>query len=523
DGIALTPPAETGEDFDASIKRTDFVILAAIAAVAAAVVLQLGSRIEPGLGLGIDDYSVAVLPLVEVGATADQRYFALGMQASLIAALSQVQRVRVTSKVSTMQYGENADLSLKDIGRALNVSKVIEGLVTRRGNQVSIAVQLFDAREDRNLWSATFEDELDNINFLQSRIALEVANQIKVDVTDADRARLTNAKSVNPEAYLAFLRGVFHVERYNPEDMQIAQGHFQRAIEIDPEYAQGYWGLAKLCAFMGQAGVLTPDEARAQCRPPLERALELDPFLPEAYLGMASFLTWQDFDFEAARPQFERAIELNPSYAEAHMFYSHYLGIIGELDKSTEHMQTALELDPLNPFLMGLHSIQLCMIGDYEAAVDAAEASVAAPGVAFGYITLQLANNELGNYDEAVEALANSFEFIGGNPEVAAATRALYAELGYEGMSLALAEQMEAVAATEHVPPIIIGSLYYQSGDVENAVAWFRRAYERSDPDSPYLGVNVKDPRVRAHPDFQALLREMGLDYWADEASTHSP
>ena len=169
------------------------------------------------------------------------------------------------------------------------------------GDEVSLAVQLYDARDDQSLWSATFEDTLENINFLHSRVALEIASQVKVDISAEDRVRFQGAKRVEPDAYLAFLRGVFHVEQYNPADMQLAAEHFQNAVDIDPDYAQGYWGLAKLCGFMGQAGAITPEEAKAQCRPPIARALELDAFLPEAHLGLAAFLTWQDFDFDAAR------------------------------------------------------------------------------------------------------------------------------------------------------------------------------------------------------------------------------
>ncbi len=518
EGVARTPPADPDARFDPSLKRTDYIILTAITAVAATIALQLAIRIDPEVSSDVDEYSIAVLPLVNIGAATDQKYFALGMQASLIFALSQVQRLRVTSKASTLKYDADSDLSLREIGQALGVAKVIEGLVARRGDTVSIAVQLFDAREDRSTWSATFEDTLANINFLQSRIALEVANQIKVDVTPEDRAKFQSARTVNPEAYLAFLRGVFHVERFNPEDMQLAREHFQRAVDLDPDYAKGYWGLAKLCGFMTQAGLLTPEEGRAQCRPPIERALELDPFLPEAYLGMAVFLTWQDFDFEAARPQFERAIELNPSYAEAHMFYSHYLGIVGELDKSSYHMKRALEFDPLNPFVQGLFSIQLVMIDDFERAIDVATRALeSAPGIGFGYVTLVVAHHELGNKNEAIDAYANMLEIVSGQPEAANALRELYVQLGYEAAMRTFAQRLEVEVGTRPIPLITIGELYEYGGDIDTAVQWYRRAWEASDPDSPYLGVNMKDPRVQAHPDFLTLLRDMKLDYWADE------
>ncbi len=520
DGLVRTPPSTSDESFDPSLKRFDFVLLTMILVVAGSVTWQMTARVDTEIDLNfgdIDPFSVAVLPMVEVGATTDQRFFALGVQASLIGALSQVQRLQVTSKISTLQYADSADSSLPEIGKALRVSKVVEGTVTRVSDTVRIAVQLFDAREDRSIWTGTFEDKLRNINFLQSRIALEIAQQVKVQVTDDDRKRFQSARSVDPDAYLAFLRGAFHAERYNPDDLDIAEGHFKRAVEIDPDYAKGHWGLAKLCTFRGQAGVLTPDEARAECRPHVERALELDPFLPEAHLGLAAIETWQHFDFENARASFERAIDLNPSYAEAHMFYSHYLGIVGELDASTDHMRRALELDPLNPFLLGLYSIQLFMVEDYERAIEVAEASLAAPGVAFAYITMIIANQHLGNEAGAVDGMAGMLRHIAGRPEVALMVKPMYYAMGYEGLMQNFAEQMVEASKEVHVPAMQIASFYHGAGDIENAVAWWRKGYELGDPDSPYIGVNVKDPAIHANPEYQALLRDMKLDYWADK------
>ena len=519
DGVARTPPLNPGEHFDPSLKRFDFVVLTVILMIAGSVTWQMTSRVETEIELNfgaIDPFSVAVLPMVEVGATSDQRFFALGVQASLIGALSQVQRLQVTSKVSTLQYAESSDATLPEIGKALRVAKVVEGTVTRAGDTVRIALQLFDAREDRSIWTGTFEDSLRNINYLQSRIALQIAQQVKVEVSADDRERFQSARTVNSDAYLAFLRGVFHAERYNPGDLEIAEGHFKRALEIDPEYAMGHWGMAKLCIFRGQAGVLTPDEARAECRPHADRALELDPFLPEAHLGLAGIQTWQYFDFEGARSSFERAIDLNPSYAEAHLFYSHYLGIVGELDASTEHMQRALELDPLNPFALGLYSIQLFMVEDYERAVEMAHAALDAPGVAFGYITLWIANAMLGNEAESVEGLAGVLRHVADQPEAALMVKPMYYAMGFEGLMRTFAEQMTEAAREEYVPPMSVAGFYDFAGDPDNTVAWLRRGFELGDPDTPYIGVNMKNPAIQSHPDYLALLREMKLDYWAD-------
>ena len=353
-GITRTLPASATDSFDPSLRRADYIVLAALAVVAVGVMVEFSSRIEgtaETIRDVIDPFSVAVLPFDNIAGDPEQQYFVSGMQAGLITGLSRIARLRVTSKTSTLPYGE-AGAPLAEVGRQLGVARVIEGSVFRSGSIVSIAVRLLDTRQDEQIWSATFEDDIENVLRLQGRVAQEVAGQIRVELTDDERAGFQNTEVVNPASYDAFLKGVFHVERFTPEDLQQAAGYFQQSVDLDPDSALGHWGLAKLCLFQAQMKIMSPPEARAQCRPPMERALELDPLLPEAYSGLASTLTWQHFDWDAARPNFARAIQLNPSFAEAHMFYSHYLGIVGELEKSSEHMQlVALPGDLIEPRL----------------------------------------------------------------------------------------------------------------------------------------------------------------------------
>lgn len=518
-GIARTEPARSADAFDPSLRRSDYLLLAALTIVAVAITLEFTSRIEGSIDPGdatINPFSIAVLPLDNIAGDPDQQYFVSGMQGALIAGLSRIRALRVTSKTSTLQY-RDAGVSLDEIGRQLGVARIIEGQVYRSGNRVRIAVQLLDAMADEHIWSATFEDRLENIMLLQSRIAQEIAGQVRVVLTPDVQTQFETAQSVNADAYDAFLKGVFHVERFTPEDMQAAAGYFQQVVDIDPDYALGYWGLGKLCVFQAQAGLLTPDDARAQCLPLMLKALDIDPFLPEAHLGYGGTLTWQHFDWAAARPAFERAIELNPSYAEAHMFFSHYLGVLGELDASSEHMRIALELDPMNPFVKALSGIQLVMIDQFEDAVLVSDQVLqSTPGFGFGYVTLFLAHHYLGNKEASLRAFANFLRHTFGKPDAADIVEALYAELGYEQALLQFADILIEQSKSEHVPPMTIGSLYEHGGDVERAIDWYEIAYQRSDPDAPYIGVNSKTPEINAHPRFQQLLRDMQLDYWAD-------
>jgi len=313
---------------------------------------------------------------------------------------------------------------------------------------------------------------------------------------------------------------VFYVERYTPEDMAVAAGYFQQAVDLDPDYPLGYWGLSKLCGFMAQAGQITPEQAYAQCLPPILKALDLDPLLPEAHMGYANHLTWQRFDWEGADASFERAIELNPSYAEAHMFYSHYLGIVGRIEESTAQIQLALQLDPLNPFVHALHAVQLLIIDDFDGAMKVAEDVMAsAPGFGFGYGVLRQGHHALGAYDKAIAADADFFRYTRGDPTGANAIEAVYDGSNYSAALIHAAEVLIEHSRTARVPPTDIGVLYERAGEIEKAIDWFEISYRERDPDAPYMGALSKIPELNAHPRYQQLLRDMQLDYWADRFS----
>ena len=527
-GLVRTPSAHVSENIDMSLRSTDYVILSALALVSIAITWQVTTSIRDiGSGFSFEQQgkdihpnSIAVLPLENLSGDPEQQYFVSGMQDALIAGLSRISALKVTSKTSTMRY-ENTVLAIPRIAEQLGVAKLIEGTIYRVGDRVRITVKLVDARADEHIWTQTFENEVKDVMLLQNEVALAIAQQVEVTVSPVEQDRLQSAKRVNPAAYEAFLKGQFHVERFTPQDMMLAAQYYQQALDIDPEYPLAHWGLSKLCGFQAQAGLITPAEARERCLPPIEMALALDDSLPEAHMGYASQMTWQQFNWEAADAAFRRAIELNPSYAEAHMFYSHYLTLVGRVDEGTEHMRLALELDPLNPFVHGLHGAQLLMSGDPQGAVEVIEdVRASTPGFGFGFIILWQAYDALGEKDKAIAAAANNFRITRGDPTGALALEEAYVDGDYRGALLHAASVLEKHSESANVPRMNVGFLYAQAGEVDKAIDWFEKAYEDHDPDAPYMAVMVKPKAVLSNPRFIKLLRDMKLDYWADRYSS---
>ena len=497
------------------------MILAALVVIAAMIPYQFVGNIldveRDSLSVAVREAgwnSIAVLPLENLSDDPDQEYFVSGMHDALITGLSVISGLRVTSKTSTLRF-RNVDAALPDIADDLGVASLVEGSVYKVGRQVRITVKLMDARQDRSVWSQTFEEDIENVLSMQQKVAREIARQVQVTLTQDEEVLLASADKVNPAAYEAFLKGQFHVERFTPQDLSLAEKYYIEALDTDPNYALAILGLGRVCGFSAQAGLISPAEARETCLPPIERALELDNSLAEAYLGYARHMTWQQFNWEAAGLAFRRAVELNPSYSEARMFYSHYLTLTGRAEEGTEQMALARLLDPLNPFVEALYGAQLMMIGDLQSCVDVIHrVHTDYPGFGFGHLVVWQSYYGLGNEAEAVAAAARHFRITRGDPTGAEVLESEYQASDFAAATAHAAEVLVEHRETTHVPPFNIAMLFEQAGRVEQAIDWYRIAFETYDPTAPYMGVIVKSPAIHSHPQFIKLLRDMGLDHW---------
>ena len=256
--------------------------------------------------------------------------------------------------------------------------------------------------------------------------------------------------------------------------------------------------------------------------PPIEKALELDDSLPEAHFAYAGYVTWLSYNWEEGEAAFKRAIELNPSYATAHLLYSHLLTLTGRIEEGTEQMRLAVELDPLNPFVRGLHGVQLLMADDLQGAIRVTEEVLAStPGFGFGYWTLIHAYHYLGEKDKAIAAAAEE-HLVFNDPEAAMALESTYAESGYVAAWLSNAQVFEEAYRTDGLLALGVGNSYEFAGEAEKAIDWFELGYQIAGPNVPYLGAKVKTPAIQSNPRFIKLLRDMKLDYWADKYSQPS-
>ena len=302
----------------------------------------LRERIVPGRA---EERSIAVLPLVSLDPANDTEYLADGITEELLNALSLLPELKVVARTSAFAFkGRNEDV--RDIGRALDVRYVLEGSVRRSGNQIRVTAQLVGTDDGYRVWSQAYDRPFADLLVIQSDIAREVANSLRVVMTRSTGERLAQREQADVGAYELYLLGQHLWQQRTPEALSRAIPYLERSISLDPDFAPAYAALAqaRLSAYY-YAGIDIHD-ARRDMEPAIERALAIDPSLPEAY-AIRGLLHTELLDFSAAESDLKRAIELNPNYANAHMWLGMTLNYQGRPREGLEQAQRAASLDPL--------------------------------------------------------------------------------------------------------------------------------------------------------------------------------
>jgi TolB-like protein/DNA-binding winged helix-turn-helix (wHTH) protein/Flp pilus assembly protein TadD len=454
--------------------------------------------------------SLAVLPLKNLSGDASQDYLADGMTEALIGRLAGIHDLRVISRTSVMRYKDTKE-ALPEIAKTLGVDAIVEGSVIRVGNRIRVHAQLIRAATDEHFWSEAYDHELRDVLTLQSDVAQSIAQRVEVTITGEEHASLSSARTVDPEAYEAYLKGRYYWNKRTADSMPKAALYFEQAISKDPGYGAAYSGLADCNSGLAWHGFMSPAEALPKAYAAAQKAVEIDPQSAEAHASLALVLDHQ-WDWAGAEAEFKRALELNPQYAHAHHWYGDYLSIQGRHDEALVEAKRALELDPLNLMIGTWVGLRYYLARRYDGAIEQSLNTVDLdPNFAAAHLILGESYVQQGKHKEGLDQLQKAASLSGDSPLYMAQVGVSLALAGEKKEALRAIRELQDISGKRYVSPYGVAQIYAALNDKEQTYKWLETAYRDRAVWMSYLVVDPVFDSIRSEDRFRDLLQRVGL------------
>ncbi len=399
-GIRATPVAGGGTG--TSHRRRNVFLLVGLGLLVSA---GAGFFLLPRANATRMEKSIAVLPFENLSDQKENAYFADGIQDDILTSLAKIGDLKVISRTSVMAY-RGKPASVRDIGKTLGASAILEGSVRREGDRVRVNVQLINAETDEHIWAEDYDRKLTDVFAIQSDLAREIANKLHATLSPSDMERMTKRPTENGEAYLAYVqaRNLFEPENYE----KIKQGEqlYQRALDLDPDFALAMADFSRLQSFIYH--VYDPAPARRErARTLAERALQLQPNLPEGHLALGFCHYYGENDFEAAEKEFTLAKKGLPNESDVYLALGAIQRRQGRWAESTANLQKATELNPKASWALQNLAFNYEMLRDFDAANKTVERALEADPHNLGLweIKAKIAVEQKGDFSVANHAL----------------------------------------------------------------------------------------------------------------------
>ena len=458
-----------------------------------------------------DGPALAVIPFVNMSADPENEYFSDGLTEELINVLTGLKDFRVVARTSAFAFkGKQADI--RDIGNQLNVQHVLEGSVRKSGSRIRITAQLIAVENGYHLWSEKYDRELEDVFAIQDEISAEIAAKLQAEFIQPS-PKMRKDKRPDVGAYELYLKGRYYFNKFSPDWILQAKQTFLEAIALDPTFAPAHAGLADTYVFLtNPIGLLDARESLPKAKSAAAEALRLDPNLSEAHTSLGSVAALLDWDSEKAHACFKKAIELNPDNVNARLWYELALSLLDQnFDAGLDHMNYALEIDPLNLLLL-LRTGYLYMYKyEYDTAIEYFKKIISIePEIVSGHHGLLDVYGLQGKYDlvitegEIVRKLGNEA------PPCLAILAAYYGRSGKRKEAEAILTTFLKRYESEPISPFWIGVIYMGLDDFDQMFQWYDKAFEKRDSNLLYTFAPPFDP-IRKDPRFVALRKRMGL------------
>ncbi|MEY2603051.1 MAG: hypothetical protein QOH31_825, partial [Verrucomicrobiota bacterium] len=447
--------------------------------------------------------SIAVLPFADLSQTKDQEYFCDGISEEILDALAKVEGLRVVARTSSFAFkGKSVDVS--EVGKKLNVENVLQGSLRREGNRVRITTQLINARDGFQLWSETYERELQGVFALQDEITRAIVDALKIKLAISLPAR----EQRNTEAYDLYLQGLYFSNKGSEKDLREGLSFFQRALEKDPKLSRAWTGIAKVWFFLADVYV-KPLEAYPASRAAALKAIELDDKDAEAHCYLAEAKRVLDWDLPGEDAELKRALQLDPNSAPVHFFLALLPLFRGDLKEGLRLVLEAEKLDPVSPIISYVATAAYLADNRIDEAIIAGQRTQQLdPHYFYLDSNLAAAYREKGNFAEAIDIYTKAQEETHLPSSGLAIT---YARIGRQIEARKILDQLVQERRTRYVSAQIVAAIYVAFGEKEEAFRWLELAATEHSGILQWIAFLPEFRPLRPDKRFPNLLRRIGV------------
>jgi serine/threonine protein kinase len=454
--------------------------------------------------------SIAVMPLENLSGDPEQDSLAESIHDDLITNLAGLSSLKTVIARRTVMRFKGKDTPPQQIAKDLRVKALITGALRRSGDSVRVTAQLINPTTGSQVWADSFERDMRDVMSLENEIVAAIAREVNLQLTSEERTRLAGARTVNPEAYVAYTKGKFYLNKLTPEGLKMGLDYMQQAIDKDPTNPLPYAALALGYCRIGH-GTAPPPNAFALAKAAALKAEELGGTLAETEAALGQIKLFEEWDWAGAEKDVQHAMALNPSLPDAQRIYSWYLLLTGHGDEAIAAMKRAIEVDPLTPLWSSDLAWQFWSLGRNQEALDAAQKALELnPNFNQALCWLGFLYSEKGLFAEAVAAHQKLSTV---SPPWRLALARTYAQAGRQDE----ARKMLAECLAGEPKPTgawdgwFLGEAYAALGEKDEAFHWLDEAVKERMTFIPWIRQNPAYAPLRSDPRFEELVRRMKL------------
>ncbi|HUI23824.1 MAG TPA: adenylate/guanylate cyclase domain-containing protein [Nitrososphaerales archaeon] len=470
---------------------------------------------EARLPVQLDPKRIAVLPFVNMSPDPNDSYFADGITEEVISTVSNIGGLSVISRTSIMGY-KGTTKKVGEIGSELKAGSVLEGSFRKAGSKIRVTTQLIDVNNDSHVWTQAYDRELDDIFAIQTDIANQVAEALKVRILPDERLQIERVPTRNTEALSLYLKGRYYWNERTKESVGKAVKYFEEAVKRDPKFALAYSGIADCYSIYGAFGWLKPEDAFPRSKEYAMRALEIDPILAEPHTTLGDVLNSYEGKWEESEAEFKRALELKPNYSLAHMWYGLLLSFLRKFDEAREQFNLAVALDPLSRVgAINKASVPAASGRPKDAISELETALEKDPDFAYVHSALGWTYHLDSRSEDGIRELEKSVEMTGGDLGLKVD---LVCALGFSGRmdeAVNILKEVQEAAKVEYVSKMKLAQAHFAIGKNDDAFNLLEEAlndHSLFTQGSSYLSDMMFDPwfaQVRKDPRWDAFAMRL--------------